>query len=250
MKTIFCGEINGKKFDNVQDYNAEMNRLLVLGEAIDAHSHTETAKTEPKTKGMYPGFEHCVDADHLDDLFVPEGLKFSREVFDKKIEKAFDETIEPNIAIMDEKAAKDYVANVEKILAHLFNISADYDSNMGKLKNELTRLDQELDRVGKEIDELSDKKDIVDITGGLYTSIRDALADRLGTINAAKKAECRCCEDKKSGCCKEQDCKEQDCKEQDCKCEDKKSGCCKEQDCKEAETMDNLLEKLYKTIFG
>ena len=54
MKTIFCGEINGKKFDNVQDYNAEMNRLLALGEAIDAHSHTETAKTEPKTKGMYP----------------------------------------------------------------------------------------------------------------------------------------------------------------------------------------------------
>ena len=245
MKTIFCGEINGKKFDNVQDYNAEMNRLLVLGEAIDAHSHTETAKTEPKTKGMYPGFEHCADADHLDDLFVPEGLKFSREVFGKKIEKAFDETIEPNIAIMDEKAAKDYVANVEKILAHLFNISADYDSRMGKLKSELTRLDQELDHVGKDIDELSDKKDIVDITGGLYTSIRDALADRLGTINAAKKAECSCCEDKKTGCCKEQDCKEQD-----CKCEDKKTGCCKEQDCKEAETMDNLLEKLYKTIFG
>ena len=53
-KIVFKGVINDKEFDNVQDYNAEMNRLLSGGETnISASSSTRVVDEptdEPKEK--------------------------------------------------------------------------------------------------------------------------------------------------------------------------------------------------------
>ena len=47
-KIVFEGTINGKTFDNVQDYNNEMNRLLSNGETIIQASSQTSVVDEPE----------------------------------------------------------------------------------------------------------------------------------------------------------------------------------------------------------
>ncbi len=46
-KLVFKGIINGKEFDNVQDYNTEMNRLLSSGETNISASSSTSVVDEP-----------------------------------------------------------------------------------------------------------------------------------------------------------------------------------------------------------
>lgn len=49
-KITFKGTINGKEFDNVQDYNAEMNSLFSAGETNITASSSTTVTEEPEEK--------------------------------------------------------------------------------------------------------------------------------------------------------------------------------------------------------
>lgn len=65
-KTVFEGVINGKKFNNVEDYNNEMMRLLKEGAQIEATSETKTESEEEIKK--LPGL--FVNAEGGDEYYV------------------------------------------------------------------------------------------------------------------------------------------------------------------------------------
>lgn len=49
-KVVFKGTINGKEFDNVQDYNNEMTKLISEGSSVEAHSQTNIVNDEEDEK--------------------------------------------------------------------------------------------------------------------------------------------------------------------------------------------------------
>ena len=54
-KVVFKGIINGKEFDNVQDYNAAMSKLIAQGAtSIQASSETQIVDEDEKTKELDP----------------------------------------------------------------------------------------------------------------------------------------------------------------------------------------------------
>ena len=112
-KVVFKGVINDKEFDNVQDYNAEMSRLLGTGEMINASSSTSVAeesdfdqsrRTQDKIEEPYnlndflPFFNSGSDQYYLDKLVSDDdelndkNLNLTQVALDEKIEK-FDKVL-------------------------------------------------------------------------------------------------------------------------------------------------------------
>lgn len=85
-KVVFKGIINGKEFDNVKDYNEEMNRLLSSGESVTASSSTNIVEETPQDKENYhfdaddflPFFGSDDNIHYLDRL-VGEDDKLNKE---------------------------------------------------------------------------------------------------------------------------------------------------------------------------
>mgnify|MGYP006908820113 CR=1 FL=1 len=91
-KVVFKGVINGKEFDNVQDYNAEMHRLIDAGERnISASSNSqivdEKAVAEPEkvetvqefdVQDYLPFFDGSHDGHYL-DILISDDMKLNDE---------------------------------------------------------------------------------------------------------------------------------------------------------------------------
>ena len=160
-KTVFEGVINGQTFDNVKEYNKVLCECLEKGESVDAQTSTRTVPVDVKCEynenvEMLPGFEIEDNCDYIDDY-----IKETQE--------------ETTAAIRELKESLG--DKLESILYKLDDM--DY--------NELAHYDEEvcdvIDTINNDLDYVNNSKEILKVWKDFYTSISNAVYDKLELDN-------------------------------------------------------------------
>lgn len=175
MRTIFKGTVNGQTFDNVQDYNAEIQKCLANGTSINAESHTETAPEVADTNFLFPGFAHCKDIASLDDKFIDGALQLEADQFINDVSALFHDRIKPAIEEMPKEKLslyKNLVAGIRKYLDELANKSMEKTAGITK---RLQEIEDEIETLREENDVEEARKSVIDFVSDLYEDIAGAI---------------------------------------------------------------------------
>lgn len=171
MRTVFKGTINGQEFDNVQAYNAEIQRLIAAGENINATTHTEAAPELADNSFLLPGFAQCTGTDQLTDEFITEALKLDPDQFAKDVNELFHTKIVPTIAGMDRETLTKYAGIIEDIRGYLAGLAKESDEKANKFVTRLQEIEAELQDLRTQAAEEEDRKAVIDFVDSLYDSI-------------------------------------------------------------------------------
>lgn len=200
MRTSFKGTINGKDFDNVQDYNAEMQRLIALGEPISAHADTRSIEAPEDNSFLFPGFAQCTSINHLTDEFINAALNFNPKEFANDVNNLLHNRILPAIDKMPVKQLEQYAGMVDSILGYIEGLGKASDERAEQTINRLTEIEKELQDLKTEANAESDRKAVIDFVSSLYASIKKAI-DARGNVAQVPEPitgtdcacpECRC----------------------------------------------------------
>lgn len=196
MKTAFTGTINGKEFDNVQDYNTEMQRCIAEGKSINAHAHTKTVDASDDSF-LFPGFAQCESLGTLNDAFIDVALSLDSGEFVRSVNDLLHDRILPEVAQMPEEQLSKYDEIVNGILKYLDDIAAKSNDRAEQTIKRLQEIEKELDELKKTADDEFDRKSVIDFVASLYNSIADAISVRKIDTPAPKDEDkCQCCSDK------------------------------------------------------
>lgn len=196
MKTAFTGTINGKEFDNVQDYNAEMQRCIAEGKSINAHAHTKTVNASDDSF-LFPGFAQCESLGTLNDDFIDVALSLDSGEFVRSVNDLLHDRILPEIAQMPEEQLAKYDEIVNGILKYLNGIAAKSEDRAEQTIKRLHEIEKELDELKKTADDEFDRKSVIDFVDSLYNCIADAISVRKIDTPAPKDEDkCHCGSDK------------------------------------------------------
>lgn len=206
LKTIFKGTINGKEFDNVKDYNAEMTRLINANETVDAKSETRMVEVCENCNGVQcscdrsTGQEEPVDMlpffdspAYLDKLVSTDSNTNERALADlEEYLHNHAEKIAKRMAKFDMSQLNDYVGDIKKVL--------------DQLQKDEKQTVECLEKIEEKIDELKSKHecleascDAIDILKDFYEELLSKTTYRIdNSIHG-----CNCCQDGKcqSGSC-------------------------------------------------
>lgn len=192
-KTVFKGLINGREFNNVQDYNAEMCRLVQEGVNIEAASSTsiqevdETLQVEQDNDNceqnkyypnMLPGFNPPPSTGNFLDELLTEDETADQERFEsiKTFHKNELPLILHEIEKMDEHAAGNYLKDIERILE---NITETQSVCVDSLKG----IDKSLKELQAERNDINRCFPIIDEYKDLYQTLKNATLNQTHTMN-------------------------------------------------------------------
>lgn len=179
MRTVFKGTINGKDFDNVQDYNAEMQRLIASGEPINAHANTQTVESNSSDNSfLFPGFAHCTGINSLNDDFISAALEFDPDKFAADVNNLLHERILPAIEKMPTEALGRYKELVTGILGYLNELASASEKTAMDTVARLEEIEKELATLNKFATKEQDRKAVIDFVASLYESINGAISAR------------------------------------------------------------------------
>lgn len=197
-KTIFKGVINGKEFNNVNEYNAVLTELMAKGVAINASTSTSTSTElidEEPNINMLPGFgvmsskvmgsnkmayvdNYVTGNDEADS----EKLANLAKYLDKNIER-----VTRKILDMDYAALKEYEHDVKNVLGIIGQDIANTEDTIKNKTQELKVLINAM-KVLKLWDE--NYKAYFDIIKDAYTSFDKAYEKNDDNCNC--ECECKC----------------------------------------------------------
>lgn len=197
-KTIFKGVINGKEFNNVNEYNAVLTELMAKGVAINASTSTSTSTElidEEPNINMLPGFgvmsskvmgsnkmayvdNYVTGNDEADS----EKLANLAKYLDKNIER-----VTRKILDMDYTALKEYEHDVKNVLGIIGQDIANTEDTIKNKTQELKVLINAM-KVLKLWDE--NYKAYFDIIKDAYTSFDKAYEKNDDNCNC--ECECKC----------------------------------------------------------
>lgn len=207
-KTVFEGLINGVIFDNVNDYNKALMKLINEGIAVEASTKTSTIDEttidekccdcdncacedcnceDSENISMLPGFDHGCDADgnygYIDDYVTTDIEKDNAAIAQLKCRLGDNlEEILKRINSMDEASLENYKADIEKIIDI---IDTDKQNTI-----------QAIDKIVKEIELNNKRKEVLDRAMGVikiwednYNSIKLAIEDESLKYQSSEKAD-------------------------------------------------------------
>ena len=195
-KTIFKGVINGKEFNNVNEYNAVLTELMAKGVAINASTSTSTELIDEEPNiNMLPGFgvmsskvmgsnkmayvdNYVTGNDEADS----EKLANLAKYLDKNIER-----VTRKILDMDYAALKEYEHDVKNVLGIIGQDIANTEDTIKNKTQELKVLINAM-KVLKLWDE--NYKAYFDIIKDAYTSFDKAYEKNDDNCNC--ECECKC----------------------------------------------------------
>lgn len=213
-KTVFKGLINGVMFDNVNDYNKALTKLLNEGIAIEASTKTsimdgttidekccdcdnctcEDCNCEDSENiSMLPGFDHGCDADgnwgYIDDYVTTDIEKDNAAIAQLKCRLGDNlEEILKRINSMDEASLENYKADIEKIIDI---IDTDKQNTI-----------QAIDKIVKEIELNNKRKEVLNRAMGVikiwednYNSIKLAIEDESSKYQSSEKTDNKIADD-------------------------------------------------------
>ena len=151
---VFKGIINDKEFDNVQDYNNEMNKLISAGESISASSSTQVID-EPevnKKKKEFNPYEYLPffnkDSNYYVDALIDEDDESNQKNFDfmgKMLAESYDglvnSTENEEISVED---ALDLLNRIQEIRNIIRNDSKDTTEAINKLTMTINKADENI----------------------------------------------------------------------------------------------------------
>lgn len=175
MRTVFKGVVNGQEFDNVNDYNAAVQRCLAAGEQITAESHTNVAPEVQDTTFLFPGFAHCPNIDSLNDDFIQSALALEANQFMIDVNDLFHDRIKPAIENMTDDGIKEYKGIVTHIREYLNKLTGESVRKTESIIKRLQELEKEIEDLGKESDQEEARKAVIDFVTSLYESIDKAI---------------------------------------------------------------------------
>lgn len=206
LKTIFKGTINGKEFDNVKDYNAEMTRLINANETVDAKSETRMVEvcencnceqctcdqpTEQEEVNMLPFFDSPAYLDKLvsiDPNTNERALADLEEYLHNHAAK-----IAKRMAKFDMSQLNDYTKDIKKVLDQLQKDEKQTVECLEKIEEKITELESKHEC-------LEASCDAIDILKDFYEELLSKTTYR---IDNSIIHGCNCCQDGKcqSGSC-------------------------------------------------
>ena len=177
MRTQFKGTINGKEFDNVQDYNAEMQRLIAAGESINAHADTQTIETPANdTSFLFPGFAQCESIGKLTEEFIDVALGFEPDKFAAQVNDLLHDRILPTIARLSKEDLDNYGELVGGIRKYLADLAQDSDLRAEQTVRRLEAIEAELQELNTQSNKEADRKAVIDFVASLYENIDKAIS--------------------------------------------------------------------------
>lgn len=188
-KLVFKGIINGKEFDNVQDYNAEMNRLLSSGETnISASSSTSVVdepvdeqKTNTKPEKPFdiqdylPLFDDNTNQYYLDRL-VSDDIELNKKNL-RVVEKELDYKIKSlnDILINNGVSVEDAFAFINIIKEIRSNIKTDSEGN----DEAIEELEKRIHDDTASLQVLKSATPVIDLVSSYYNNIFDLVKSYL-----------------------------------------------------------------------
>lgn len=197
MKTVFKGTINGKEFNNVEEYNKEMRELLSKGESINASSSTQvvnetgagtpTANIEEKIQEtqkenieeyMLPYFDDP-EFHYLDDTISDDENENSKIINDiinnlTVAKENILETLE-NMTLAD---IKEYAKTINNVLTKIrFDNTLNQeaidiiDGRIAKHSEEIAKLQNELNKFRNDRKALVSAKKIINTMNSFYSDL-------------------------------------------------------------------------------
>ena len=184
QKKVFKGTINGIEFDNVQEYNAEMTRLINEGKNVDASSQTTIENVDEANNScdsnaapvrMLPGFDlpnvhyinNYINEDTVDNMeYVDRTEENLANIYPRIVEK---------LEQMDQAALENYHKDVTGTLS---KINTDRDSTIKALAN----VEKEMDNLETKWQILDDSGDLIDVYRKFYAQVKDAIENRLNKV--------------------------------------------------------------------
>ncbi len=188
-KVVFKGIVNGKEFDNVKDYNEEMNRLLSTGESISASSSTNIVEETPQDEENYhfaaqdeenyhfaaddflPFFGSYDNAHYLDRL-VGEDDKLNKESLayaDKILSTAYNQLV--NVLGTN----KITVEEAFELINRIKEVRTQIDTDYGESKQTITELERQMHEAKKRLTLLNNAFPVIDAFKNYYKSAFDAV---------------------------------------------------------------------------
>jgi hypothetical protein len=181
-KVVFEGAVNGKKFDNVQEYNAEVQRILGEGGTLETYSSTKTVDTDDlgeDTKSLYPLFESSQDLSNLSDSFLFDNIDI------RAVAQSVRELISTRIAQMNDDELTDYRTKLNQVLDFLTATKnrevhdLDYiGKRLTVLRNQVEQLNAEINSLGSRNVTAIDRADRAKTAYDIYDKIHSAVIER------------------------------------------------------------------------
>lgn len=190
QKKVFKGTINGVEFNNVQEYNAEMTRLINEGKDVNASSQTTIENVEENVNScdsiavpvrMLPGFD--IPNVHYINNYIGEDTADNVEYVgetEENLTKLYP-LIVKNLEQMDQAAVEEYYKDVTGTLS---KINTDKDSTV----KALAHVEKEIENLETKWQVLDDSSDLIDVYHKFYAQVKDAIENRLDKVQT-KEAE-------------------------------------------------------------
>ena len=188
-KLVFKGIINGKEFDNVQDYNAEMNRLLSSGETnISASSSTSVVdepvdeqkiNTKPEKPfdihDYLPLFDDNANQYYLDRL-VSDDIELNKKNL-RVVEKELDYKIKSlnDILVNNGVSVEDAFAFINIIKEIRSNIKTDSEGN----DEAIEELEKRIHDDTASLQVLKSATPVIDLVSSYYDNVFDLVKSYL-----------------------------------------------------------------------
>lgn len=199
LKTIFKGTINGKEFDNVKDYNAEMTRLINANETVDAKSETRMVEVCENCNGvqctcdkqpmesteevnMLPFFDSPAPA-YLDKLVSMDPNTNERTLADlEEYLHNHAAKIAKRMAKFDMSQLNDYAKDIKKVLDQLQKDEKQTVECLEKIEEKIAELESKHECLEASCDAIDILKDFYEellskTTYRIDNSIRDLCQD-------------------------------------------------------------------------
>lgn len=188
-KLVFKGIINDKEFDNVQDYNAEMNRLLSSGETnISASSSTSVVdepvdeqkiNTKPEKPfdihDYLPLFDDNANQYYLDRL-VSDDIELNKKNL-RVVEKELDYKIKSlnDILVNNGVSVEDAFAFINIIKEIRSNIKTDSEGN----DEAIEELEKRIHDDTASLQVLKSATPVIDLVSSYYDNVFDLVKSYL-----------------------------------------------------------------------
>lgn len=190
QKKVFKGTINGVEFNNVQEYNAEMTRLINEGKDVNASSQTTIENVEENVNScdsiatpvrMLPGFD--IPNVHYINNYIGEDTSDNMEYVDETEENLANNypRIVEKLEQMDQAALENYHKDVTGTLS---KITTDKDSTAKALAN----VEKEIEDLETKWQILDDSSDLIDVYHKFYAQVKDAIESRLDKVQTKEAA--------------------------------------------------------------
>lgn len=181
LKTIFKGTINGKEFDNVKDYNAEMTRLINASKTVDAKSETRMVEVCDTCN-----CEECNCDKQLTEERVNMLPFCDSPAYLDKLVSTCSNTNDQNLADMEE-FLNNHIGKIVKRMDkfdtnQLNNYAKDIKKVLNQLQIDGNKTSECLDKIEKKIDELESKHECLEASQDAIDILLDFYEDLLSKV--------------------------------------------------------------------